>query len=396
MQRSRTLSLIYSIYSLVAFSSMLMAFAEEAFWPQCLTPVIVVIAFVCVERKKWFTLPVLWANLLGVLSILLAAQELFFGSIEGRLLSGAHLLVYLTWIVLLQKKEARHYWWLITLSLLQVSVGSVLTNDGSYGLLLILYLMASIWTLSLFWVQQLQDQFTQKNMQPTLKFSSDDIEQTELASTTAFVQQESFARSGICFQPGETWMTRRFVLGLLSHIIGAVLIAAFFFVLIPRLWIGNGRIAEAAESLFSSKDVLTGFSEEVKLGEIGSILESTEKVFEVKMYQSKTNQAIDVEQYASDLGYEEPYFRGSVLEEYHQGGWKLSERINTNSYSNRFSTDPPENSIRQEYLLHPIGTEKLFAIYPFLSGWTNDASGTNDKIDIVTDSTRHYLQLDKS
>ncbi len=78
VSQSKTLSLI-SIYSLAALSSMLLAYAEIAFWPQCLTPFIVIIAFVFVERKKSFSLSTLWANLLGVASILLAAQELFFG-----------------------------------------------------------------------------------------------------------------------------------------------------------------------------------------------------------------------------------------------------------------------------------------------------------------------------
>lgn len=408
VSKSKTLSLI-SIYSLAALSSMLLAYAEIAFLPQCLTPFIVIVAFVFVERKKSFSLSTLWANLLGVASILLAAQELFFGSIEGRLLSGAHLLVYLMWIVLLQKKETQHYWWIITLSLLQVAVGSVLTNDGSYGLFLLLFLFSSIWTLSLFWVQQVQENFSFQENQPLSAQSSFTIERNEtseqnkVSPSSKLAQRKSFAKSGICFQPGETWLTKRFIFGVFNNILGAAFISAFFFVLIPRLWIGSGRIAEAQANAIAALGTLTGFSDKVQLGDIGTILESREKVLEVNMFHEETGEAIDVEKYTSQLGYEEPYFRGTVLEVYKEGGWELSSRIlsHESEFSShwekqgRFKGQFLKNEVRQEYQLEPIGTEKLFAVLPFSSGWTKDANISSSRIDILSHITRRYLVLEE-
>ena len=65
--------------------------------------------------------------------------------------------MYITWIVLLQTKDIRQYWWLCALSLLQVAVGSVLTlQTGSYGLMLLVYLpnWRCTWTLSVFTLYQ--------------------------------------------------------------------------------------------------------------------------------------------------------------------------------------------------------------------------------------------------
>src|SRR5262249_36170054 len=81
----------------------------------------------------------------------LASVEFFGKREDARLLAAAHLLVYFTWIVLFQKKEMRHYWWLCALSLLQAALGPLLTLAwGWYGVLLLFYLLVAIWTLSVF------------------------------------------------------------------------------------------------------------------------------------------------------------------------------------------------------------------------------------------------------
>ncbi len=316
---------------------------------------------------------------------------------------GAHLLFCLMWVVLLQKKETQHYWWIITLSLLQVAVGSVLTNDGSYGLFLLLFLFSSIWTLSLFWVQQVQEKFSFQENPPLSIPSSLTIKQNEVSPSSKLVRRESFAKSGICFQPGETWLTKRFIFGVFNNVLGAAFISAFFFVLIPRLWIGSGRIAEAQANAIAALGTLTGFSDKVQLGDIGTILESREKVLEVKMFREETDEAIDVEKYTSQLGYEEPYFRGTVLEVYNEGGWELSSRILSHESDflshwkkqGRFKNHPLKNGVRQEYLLEPIGTEKLFAVFPFSSGWTKDVGNGNSQINILSHQTRGYLVLEE-
>ena len=90
-------------------------------------------------------------NLLGLAALALAAVEFFGKREDARLLAAAHLLVYFTWIVLFQVKEIRHYWWLCALSLLQVALGPLLTLSwGWYGVLLVVYLVLAIWTLSVF------------------------------------------------------------------------------------------------------------------------------------------------------------------------------------------------------------------------------------------------------
>src|SRR5690606_6768977 len=91
----------------------------------------------------------LWANLLGLVAFVAAGTE-FFSSIEGRLLGFAHLLVYFTWILLLQRKGAAQFWWLCALSVLQVATASVLTTEVWFPLGAMTYMLLGLWTLSVF------------------------------------------------------------------------------------------------------------------------------------------------------------------------------------------------------------------------------------------------------
>ncbi len=99
-----TLTFQFSIYLLIALSSIMFMMAEGGVFPQLLTIPLGLLTLFFTDRWNKFSLSPLWANVLGLLAFLVVCAE-FFSNIEGRLLSGAHFLVYLTWIILLQKKE---------------------------------------------------------------------------------------------------------------------------------------------------------------------------------------------------------------------------------------------------------------------------------------------------
>ena len=111
-----------SIYSLAALSSAMLALAEQAWFPAALGVPAAVAALVLSEHRRVLRLQPGWANGLGVLALFLSSAEFFSGNIEARLLSGAHLLVYLLWIVLFLDKRPRQYWWMLALCVLQVAV----------------------------------------------------------------------------------------------------------------------------------------------------------------------------------------------------------------------------------------------------------------------------------
>ncbi|WP_171188432.1 hypothetical protein, partial [Alienimonas chondri] len=119
--------------AVAAAGGTLLAIGEGRPWPAALTPVIVFCGHWLVDRRRAFHLPAIAANLLGLAAAALAVTELSSGDIEARLLFGAHLLVYLTWIVSLQKKTFKVCWSLVALAVLQVAVSSVLTAGAGFG-----------------------------------------------------------------------------------------------------------------------------------------------------------------------------------------------------------------------------------------------------------------------
>lgn len=365
-----------SIYSMIALSSIMLAIAEGVAFPQGATTPLVVLAFFLTERWKVFRIRPLVAFILGILAFLLAASELATDNIEARLLSGTHLVVYLSWIVLFQEKELRMYWWMCALSVLQVALGSVLTNEGSFGILLVGYLFLAFWTLSVFSLHQAQrrlagTQTSSDTTPPAVVLSGPESQSAaslRVVETTgatprmgSLLRLASTARSSIRQEPHEGWISPRFICGTMLAGGLSLLIAACFFALIPRIWIG--QLSLNRDDPRFNRPILTGFSDEVQLGEIGDILESTDRVMEVGLFDNRTDQRLNVQRYAAAMGYSEPFFRGRALEEYRGGRW-IAE---TPEDSREIRSDSSPNMVRQEIRLEPTGSQILFAMRPALS-----------------------------
>ncbi len=338
-----------SMYGLACTASMMLAVSEGAVFPAALTVPMAILALFFTERWKSIQLSTAWANSLGLVAFAAASVEFFSESIEARLLSGAHLLVYLTWIGLFQKKSARQYWWMCALGVLQVAVASVLTSEGLFGLLLTCYVFLSVWTLSVFSLHQARERHA--NAEQFFPGNAADVPFGPAAHCV------SVTRGSIQNDPRERWINGRFVGGVLGTASMSMLIGIVFFMLIPRMWIGKF-------TLFGSEpdqgvQPLTGFTEEVRLGDIGQILESTELVLEVMLFDDK--QPLDVEEYARQLGYDEPLFRGSVLADYRNGRWSKGPNLGANR---RLPIESGPGMLRQQIRMQPIGTEIVFAMHP--------------------------------
>ena len=330
--------------------------SEGGVFPQLLTIPLGLLTLFFTDRWDKFSLSPLWANVLGLLAFLVVCGE-FFSDVEGRLLSGAHFLVYLTWIILLQKKGETQYWWLAALGFLQIAVGAVLTESGYYGLLLVVYLFLAIWTLSVFSLFRTRNTFFQEEtsgMIPTLTLASD--------AASPF-HRSSQVRGGIQFDQSRQWLTGEFFFATIACSIIALLISMCFFLLIPRLWVSRTYFDN--QSLAASRQPLVGFSEKVQLGEMGEILESSERVLELSIYDNETDEPVSVTEFVHKFGLDEPLFRGAVLSTYKNGSWS---RAMTDFDGRLYNSEELEKSklYRQDIILESIGTKVLFLMQPFV------------------------------
>lgn len=375
-----TLTFQFSIYLLIALSSIMFMMAEGGVFPQLLTIPLGLLTLFFTDRWNKFSLSPLWANVLGLLAFLVVCAE-FFSNIEGRLLSGAHFLVYLTWIILLQKKGDTQYWWLCALGFLQIAVGSVLTESGYYGLLLVVYLFSAIWTLSVFSLYRTRNAFLQQNtfaVIPRLKVES---------NVVSSFQQSSQVRSGFQSDPGQQWLTGEFFWVSIGCSVSALLISMCFFLLIPRLWVNRSFFSN--EAIQADNSPLVGFTENVQLGEMGEILESSDRVLELTIYDNETDEPVSVTEFVQKFGMDEPLFRGAVLSKYLNGNWSRERnRSNWRLYNSKELET--QDLYRQEIILESIGTKVLFIMQPFVG--MDMLSNTRNNINLDTLAVRQSHQ----
>lgn len=327
----------FSLTALISLSGIFFAVAEGS--PLAgLTLIIALATLFFVDLEETFSVPPLLANVLGIFAFIAAGIEFFNGQIESRILAGGHLIVYLTWIFLIQHKQLRHFWWLCALSVLQVATASVLTTDIWFGGALVLYSFVATWTLSVFLLYR-------STLAGVPGTSGDGNEESK------FVVGDSW--KGVSRDVDHRLLNWRFV-GITSVLTClGLLLSLLFFLFTPRVWVGQfSFLSDEA----STGRPLTGFTEEVRLGDMGEILENDDEVLEVQLFHTETNVLFTESEYDQFLG-AEPLFRGTVMEIYENGSWKQSVEAN----HQRFFRRGQRADVTQRYRVRPIGSRALFS-----------------------------------
>lgn len=353
---------------LAAYTSLAVGIAEATPFPYVLTFPVAVAALLLWRYRPSLQLRPAAAFILGLLAFALAFTELMTGSIEARLTAGAHLLAYLTWILLIMRKQLVEHLWLLAMCVVQVALGSVLSARVSYGFLVMVFLLLALWNLAVFSMVRAQRRFLDEDDQPE--------EETQPAKTTAAgvvgppaahpsgvagvsLLQPSTASGAIHIDANERWLSKRFVTGVLGLAFAAAFFGFAFFLVIPRFWIG-GRTWGVDDT--SDDGGVTGFSENVSLGAFGTMLQSNEVVLETRFFDDD-GEPVSVTDYASRIGQTEPLFRGHTLDIYRDGRW-------SGSYQRRENAErihPRRRSVydvRQEYRLRSLNSAVLFVVRP--------------------------------
>jgi transglutaminase-like putative cysteine protease len=354
------------VYGLVAMAGLMLAFAEGSPFPEILSPALAILAYVLTDRTRRVYLPLLWANILGVVVFIASGWQMRDQTLDQRLVVASHLLVYLSWIVLFQKKNLAQYWWMCALAVLQVAVGSILTIETSYGGMLIAFMFVAILTLSLMSLYEAYLQYEAGGPSDVVATGNGArspggwrMGRKAVAERARTLwMRPSASRGAIQFDPDERWLGLRYVRSILGIGMAALVVAAAFFLFIPRLW--AGRTEWGKGDTHQASLGITGFTNEVRLGDLIPVLENSKRALQVRLFDGKGN-PLNLEEYCAQIGYEEPLFRGATLENYEDSTWKGSGHLAT------WVPEPHKraaNSVRQQILQEPIGTSLLFAIHP--------------------------------
>ena len=243
-----------------------------------------------------------------------------------------HWLIYLQLIKYFLPKTAQDDWFLFGLGLTEVLIGSVTNQGDMVGAWLLFWAMLAVWVLGLFFLQREARRFQ--------------TESTAIALPSPVAKDDPYF--GLFDVPYLAASLR--VLSL------TLLLGGFFFLLLPRQ-AGETR----ARSSGTMSKHLTGFDEEVALGQLGEILENDSVVMSVE-FVDEDRKAI------RPVG--EPLWRGVTLIHYENGRWRRMrhhslQTIVSMSVHDKKGANHREH-IRQIIKLEPNDSATLFGIRPVL------------------------------
>ncbi|MEP3480075.1 MAG: DUF3488 and transglutaminase-like domain-containing protein [Fuerstiella sp.] len=342
----------------ISIASLILAAAEDSFLPAGLTPFIALAAHLLIDRHQVVHVSIAFANVLGSLAFIATAYEFVDSSVLGKLMAGSHLLIYISWVVLLLPKGIRQYWWILALSVLQVAVASVLTDDSSFGLSVFGLMFVLIWTLSLFTLFRTQLRFLKNSdssdalatVQDSLNVSADPLagQESELVKV----------ENGMQIDADEQWVGWRFRTVVAIAYFASVLVAVITFLVFPRVWVPESPLAGLTNSVQAALS-RTGFTENVSLGDIGEIMQSDARVLQFRIKSTANRRDVSPERFCLEMGMDELLFRGNVMGLYELGAWdsgrpggrvmadvegnaSLLKDVATADYRLEVSQDPPE------------------------------------------------------
>lgn len=302
------------------------------------------------DTLKWFRLNRFVANLFAVLAAVYSLHSFFQHESHEQLIAVANLLIYLQFILLFQEKSERVYWQLMVLSLLQVVVAAALNLQLSSAFLLVMYMLAAISGLMLFFVHREFSRF-QCSAHPG---------SAKRESAPAGARPAGFRLNGapvalFSISPGA--LSRLSLQGTFLRQIGSIGLTTLaftfiFFYAIPRrggpIWDGPPN-APRQES---------GFGRSIELDRSGRIRQSNKPVMRVSFLDGQTGEPTPAPYY--------PYFRGSVLANYSvsENRWSATYESRQGGMRELRRVSAPEGLVRQEFVLNMSSDATLLGMHP--------------------------------
>lgn len=304
----------------------------------------------------------------NIATVAMLLKVLVDGFYTGGILEQAlDFVLFLTLNKLFNRRTSRDYQQLYVLSFLQMTAGTVINADLSYGVLFLFYVIFTTWTLVLFHLKrEMEENYL-------LKYGG------SLEGRPVRVQRVMNSRKLV----GPRFL---FVTSLLSIVV--FIGAASLFVLFPR--VGFGYFFKKSRAGIS----MTGFSDHVELGHFGLIKNDPTVVMRVEFDRPE------------DRGVLAPYWRGISFDQYDGRRWTKSvngkfrpRRISRHRYAIRPTLATPDGAdaglIKQSIYLEPMQTRVLFGLTRFAQvGIERGQLMQRRSVRMDEDRDVHYAQSD--
>lgn len=234
----------------------------------------------------------------------------------------ARLIIFLCIVKLLQKKSDRDWIFIYLISFFEILLAASVSISPLFIVSLTLFLLSSISAVILFEIRKTFRQISEK---------------TAFSSTAEVEKVEKFT-------------VRRLPVTAIALLVSIMLFALPLFLAFPR--VGGAGFGNS-----SSGNRVTGFSDSVRLGEIGSLLQNDDIVMRVGFEQGDFQNVSN------------PRWRGVALDKFDNKSWSKTsyEKINTikKSDSGFFQVDFPsikQSLVKYTVYLEPLETSVLFVL----------------------------------
>ncbi len=404
-----------SITLVTSAAALILAGSEGSFFPAGITPIVAVVAWVFVDHYRVLQIPVLVGNLFGLVALWMAADEFLGGTVLRKLLSGAHLVVYLSWIVLLLPKSHRQYWWLMALSVLELAIGGVVSGDVAFGGALVGMMLLMLWTMSVFSLFRVQNQHAQSLSENVLDETSEPKQRPGHQVTTAtnagsqhrqrnvrsflrsFIGLRAarhsadststgstdsqripliMVRNGLQRDAAETWVGWRFRGMVSGSFVVSLILALMVFAAFPRVWIPGLVLGDVVVEQMAAGGK-TGFSSSVALGDVGRIMQNNARVLTFDAVNLRTQKPMTAEALAEGLGMDELRFRGNVFARYFEGQWYRGYSLRETSHEDGIHRPGLYTRMPSDFRVNIVQDppQELFAFAPYPVSRINSTRG---------------------
>jgi transglutaminase-like putative cysteine protease len=297
-----------------------------------LYPVVVALAafaaYFTVDRNPEFGLSQNAANALAMASLAPVFLEYFYDE-NLLMLALGHWFVYLQLVMMFRPKTTREDWYLFLAGLVQVVLGAVISQSDIVGMALAAWGLCALWILGLF---TLLREFDRGRPLP--------------GTSVTPAHDPASPYPGLIDWP--------FILAATRVAAMTIALGGFIFLVMPRR--GTGGSTVAGEPLGKH---LTGFDDEVTLGQLGEILENDSVVMTVELLNEKTREKIPPDG--------ERLWRGVSLARYERGRWRKMSAQRTIAFPIGAASQLPESSlVRQQIKLEPTDNPVLFGLRPII------------------------------
>ena len=291
------------------------------------------VAFLSVDRDPRRGLPRDLANFLALIATGLMLAE-WYNDSNVLVLALGHWVVYLQIIWFFLQKKDEDDWYLFGMGLLQVVIGVFISQSDEVGVLLFAWALLALWSFGLFHLQR----------------------ESAVAPRGRGVQVAPAPNPD---EPYPGFLNLGFVLSTLRVAAATLALGLLIFLLLPRFPSRGGRRPGQAPGQH-----LTGFSNSVRLGQMGEILENDSVVLSAELLDAN-----DPDRGAIRPPTAEPLWRGLTLSSYSRGQW-TRERPNSMKIGDQRLPRPRGNrQLRQRVKMQPADNDTLFALAPVLNVW---------------------------